>query len=322
MKISVAMTTYNGASYLRQQLESISAQARLPDEIVVCDDGSTDGTPELLREYLERAPFAVRIVSNESRLGSTKNFEQAILLCSGDIIALCDQDDIWRPRKLASIERRFERNPDVGLVFTNGDLIDGDGALMRGDLWSKFGFHPRLRNLLNSRPGAYDLLLSRFFVTGATVAFRSKFRNLCLPIPDGTPTFIHDRWIAVMVGAVALVDAIDEKLIAYRLHPQQQMGVGKRSLLSRYLAPYDCSSDRAALAIMRDRLANVVPNPAHPQFLSALDVRQQHLAVRFAFSNRLMRRLVDVISECLSKRYQRYPLGRGYAVKDLLVGTR
>ena len=322
MKISVAMTTYNGARYLREQLDSIFAQNRLPDEVVVCDDASTDTTRELLREYSARAPFPLRIVLNGKQLGSTKNFEQAIRLCSGDVIALSDQDDVWCPRKLELFERWFEQNAEVGLVFTNGDLIDQDGSYMRGDLWTKFRFNPKLRNLLNSRSKAYDLLLSRFFVTGATIAFRSKFRSLCLPIPDGTPTFIHDRWIAVMVSAVAQVDGIEERLISYRLHPQQQMGVGKRSIVSRYLAPYACSSDQTALATMRDRLASIVPNQAHPQFLSALDIRQQHLAVRSALSSSLIGRLVYVIRECLSKRYQRYPLGRGDAVRDLLVGTR
>src|SRR5687768_17349654 len=101
MKISVAMTTYNGASYLREQLDSILAQTRMPDEVIVCDDRSTDATPELLREYSARAPVPMTIVFNEQRLASTKNFEQAIRLCSGEIIALSDQDDVWYPHKLA-----------------------------------------------------------------------------------------------------------------------------------------------------------------------------------------------------------------------------
>src|SRR6266567_6944512 len=103
-RISVAMCTYNGARFLREQLESIAAQSRLPDELVVCDDGSTDETVETIKAFVGRAPFAVRLEINSKNLGSTKNFEKAIGLCEGEIIALADQDDVWKPQKLAVLE--------------------------------------------------------------------------------------------------------------------------------------------------------------------------------------------------------------------------
>jgi hypothetical protein len=322
MKISVAMTTHNGASYLREQLDSIFAQTRMPDEVIICDDQSTDETPELLRKYSARAPIPMTVVFNEQRLGSTKNFEQAIRLCSGEIIALSDQDDVWRPHKLAVIERRFKEDPDLGLVFSNGDLIDQNGAQLHGDIWSRFWFGRRLQKLLDSSRDTHDLLLSRYFITGATIAFRSSFRNLCVPIPEGISTFIHDRWIAVMIGAVARVDRIDERLIAYRLHAQQQMGVGKRPILQHHLTPYNCSTDYMALDIMRQRLGETASGTANRHFLRALDIRQRHLAARAALSSNPMWRLKGVALEYLSGRYQRYPLGRADAMKDLLVGTR
>lgn len=312
------MTTCNGAPFLREQLDSIFAQQRLPDELIVCDDRSTDETPLLLDEFAARAPFPMTAVINEQRLGSTKNFEQAIRLCSGDLIVLCDQDDIWYPHKLATIERRFE-DPDVGLVFSNGDLIDEDGKHLRGTMWSKFRFRRKLRQMMNNSRTARDLLLSRFFITGATVAFRSRFRDICVPIPENLETFIHDRWLAVLISAAARVEAIDDRLIAYRLHPQQQMGAGKEPILQLYFRPYNCSSDSAALRLMSERLTGA---EAKQEFLDALHLRQRHLAARSALAGTLMRRLKGVAVEYRSGRYQRYPLGRGYAVKDLLVGTR
>lgn len=314
------MTTFNGEAFLRDQLDSILAQQRLPDELIVCDDRSTDQTPKLLSEYAAASPFPITFVINEQRLGSTRNFEQAIRLCSGDLIALCDQDDVWCPHKLQMIERRFEADAELGLVFSNGYLIDERGRQLPGTMWSKFRFGRRLQRMLKSSR-ACDLLLSRFFVTGATVAFRSKFRDLCLPVPKGLETFIHDRWIAVMIGAVAPVEAIQDKLIAYRLHPRQQMGAGKEPILRLYFRPYNCSSDTAALAIMEERLVALTNNPRR-EFRHALDVRQRHLAARSALSGSLIGRLSGVAREYISGRYQRYPLGRGYAVKDLLVGTR
>ena len=95
LHISVAMCTYNGGKYLREQLISIAKQARLPDELIVCDDVSNDATLQILNEFQKMAPFPIRIHRNGVRLGVTKNFEQAIALCNGDIIALSDQDDVW-----------------------------------------------------------------------------------------------------------------------------------------------------------------------------------------------------------------------------------
>ena len=84
-RISVAMCTYNGARFLPEQLESITMQTRLPDELVICDDQSTDESAEIIKAFLPHAPFAVRLEVNESNRGSTKNFEKAIGLCQGEI---------------------------------------------------------------------------------------------------------------------------------------------------------------------------------------------------------------------------------------------
>jgi glycosyltransferase involved in cell wall biosynthesis len=316
MKISVAMTTYNGARYLRDQLDSIFAQTRVPDELIVCDDRSTDATPELLREYSARAPFPMRLVFNEQRLGSTKNFEQAIRLCTGDIIALSDQDDVWYPHKLATIERRFEADPDVGVGLSNADLIDDDGAQLRGDLWSR-GLLKRKRHQALSGLRRYDLLLGLPVTTGATMAFRSRFKALALPIPTECPTFIHDRWIAVLIAAVARIAIIDEKLLAYRLHRRQQLGIGA-PLPLKVLVPHRCWSDVIALAALDERLKD---NPStNPHFRSSLAERQRHVVARTKLARNPFRRLAQVASELRSGRYTLYPHGLAVALQDLLVG--
>ena|SRR2546421_3140447 len=94
-KFLVAMCTYNGARHVREQLESFAAQTRLPaDELVICDDCSTDQTINILPDFGAGASFPVHIQVNKFNLGSTKNFEQAISFCHGDLIALSDQDDV------------------------------------------------------------------------------------------------------------------------------------------------------------------------------------------------------------------------------------
>src|SRR5947209_20067608 len=117
MTISVALCTYNGAQYLLNQLTSIEAQTRRPDEVVICDDSSCDGTVELIRSWADAAPFPVRVHVNPRNVGAIKNFERAVSLSCGDLIALADQDDLWYPNKLGVLEQQLGDNPAAGLAF-------------------------------------------------------------------------------------------------------------------------------------------------------------------------------------------------------------
>jgi len=100
IKASICLTTYNGSKYLQQQLDSFLAQSILPDELVVCDDGSTDATCEIIERFKQIAPFEVRLYKNENNLGYAQNFSKALGLCKGDFVFLSDQDDVWLPKKL------------------------------------------------------------------------------------------------------------------------------------------------------------------------------------------------------------------------------
>ncbi len=219
-RISVAMCTYNGAAaYLRQQLDSMEQQTRLPDELVVCDDRSTDSTVHILEEFAARAPFPVRITRNTNNLGSTKNFEQAIQLCSGDLIALSDQDDIWYPQRLARSEAELAKHPEVGLVFSDADLIDEQGQKLGTTIWRGFSFTESSRRELAA--GDYTLALRTRFVTGATAMFRTYLREKCLPVGE---KWIHDEWLAASIPLFADLRAIEEPLICYRKHVSQAVG--------------------------------------------------------------------------------------------------
>src|ERR1041384_7767563 len=225
MKISVAMCTYNGADFLPAQLESILVQSRKPDQIVICDDGSTDETRALLQKFEKQSPDVILLRFNKTNLGSIKNFEQAIRMCSGEIIALSDQDDVWRPDKLQLIEQAFTKS-STGLVFSDADIVDENLKPLNRRMWNEVGFDAHKRKLLrNAR--ALEVLATGWTVTGATMAFRSQFMKICLPVPDGI-AMIHDGWIALAIAAVADVVAIDEPLIQYPPHERQQIGAPKR----------------------------------------------------------------------------------------------
>ena len=221
LRISVALCTYNGSRFLPEQLASIAAQTRLPDEMVVCDDCSSDSTREIIREFARTAPFPVRFVSNSANLGSTKNFEKAIGLCTGDLIALCDQDDIWLPEKLARQLAVLESDPSLGGVFSDAELIDASSRPIGRRLWANFLFTPRDQIRFQSGHGA-NVLLKGNVVTGATLMFRASLRPVLMPIPA---IWVHDVWIAWMLLVHSKLTFISEPLMQYRLHSGQQIGV-------------------------------------------------------------------------------------------------
>jgi glycosyltransferase involved in cell wall biosynthesis len=220
-RVSVALCTYNGEKYLGKQLQSIAAQTRVPDELVVCDDCSSDATPEIIEEFARVAPFPVRFFRNRVNLRSTKNFEKAIELCDGDFIALCDQDDIWLPEKLARELAVLESDASLGGVFSDAELIDDASRLSGKRLWENVLFTAGEQDRLQSGHGA-DVFLKRNVVTGATLMFRASLRPLFMPIPA---IWVHDGWIAWMLLIHSRLTLIAGPLIQYRLHSGQQIGV-------------------------------------------------------------------------------------------------
>jgi len=219
-RISVAMCTYNGARFLPEQLASIAAQTRLPDELVICDDGSTDATAEIVEEFARTAPFQVRFIRNAQNLGSTKNFEKAIGLCTGDLIALSDQDDIWLPEKLGRQSGMMERDPELGGVFSDAELVDENARLLGSRLWAGINFTPGDQRKFKQGKEV-QMLLKHNVVTGATFMLRADLRPLVIPIPA---VWIHDGWIAWMLALHSKLDFSSERLIRYRLHAGQLTG--------------------------------------------------------------------------------------------------
>jgi len=219
-RISVAMCTYNGGHYLEEQLESIALQSRLPYELIVCDDQSTDDTLAILKRFQAEATFPVKVVRNSQRLGSTRNFDQAMGLARGELIALCDQDDRWGPKKLERLSETLHDDPFLGGVFSDANLIDGDGRQTGLRLFAKHKFTPAKQRNFVSCPT--DTLLKHDVVTGATLMFRASIRRYSSPIPA---SWVHDGWLAWMIALHSRLSLFPEPLIDYRIHVGQQLGV-------------------------------------------------------------------------------------------------
>lgn len=309
------MCTYNGADFLPAQLESIFAQSRKPDEIVICDDGSTDETRSLI-------PDNVIFHENEQNLGTVKNFEKAIGLCTGDVIVLSDQDDVWREDKLQLIEDAFSSNPNVGLVFSDAEIVDEQLKPLGRRMWDEVGFDSHKRKLI-AQGRALDVLITGWTVSGATVAFRSRYTKLALPIPTTIP-MIHDGWIALTVAAVSDVAMIDQPLIKYRQHQRQQIGAptqkqqkqpGAREALKRRNSSADLQT---ILDMLHDRLSTQGSGFDCRNALSFAGNYSRHLDVRANLPQRRLNRVPAVLRELLSWRYHEYANGFKSAAKDLV----
>ncbi|MFN2513707.1 MAG: glycosyltransferase family 2 protein [Pyrinomonadaceae bacterium] len=327
-KISIAMCTYNGERYLRDQLASFAEQTRPPDELVVCDDHSTDATCEIVIGFAALAPFPVRLHVSEQNVGSTKNFERAIRLCEGDVIALSDQDDVWLPEKLSRIEDCFLRNLKVGLVFTDAEVVDEDLQPLGYSLWDSVGFDNIHRQLVRTGR-VLDVLLPGWTVTGATMAFRSVFKNLVLEIPTNL-ALIHDGWIALMIASVADVAFIEEKLIKYRQHALQQIGAKERKALESGAAELGGVKEAMRRKNSYQEMIEIGTKAHHrlsehcdayksDDALSRLEARLEHLRARAHLPDGRLSRVRCVIGELLSRRYHLYSNGFRSAVKDLLA---
>ena len=323
MKLSVAMCTYNGADFLSDQLESIIAQSRLPDEIVVCDDGSTDETQSLLKQFATTSPVPVSLYFNEKNLGSVKNFEKAINLCSGDVIALSDQDDVWRADKLELIEDAFYKSPKAGVVFSDAEIVDENLKSLERKMWDDIGFDAHKRKLVRSGR-ALDVLITGWTVTGATMAFRSEFIKLSLPIPDGI-AMIHDGWIALTVASVAGVVMIEEPLIKYRQHGRQQIGAPDRrqeadepNVMEAFRRRNNTADLHNILITLEQRLVAQSGSYDTRNALSFVSDYSFHLNVRANLPQNRLIRLPRILRELMTRRYHEYANGFKSAAKDLV----
>ena len=220
--VSIAMTTYNGEKYLKEQLDSIYAQTYKHIEVVVTDDGSTDNTVSILEGYANT--YGLRYYINKKRLGYVKNFEKAISLCQGAYIALSDQDDIWYEERLEMYMKHIQ---DADLVFSEDELIDENG--------NSLGF--LLENVQKVEVSDYRMFFYNCHIYGHSMLFRKELVNKIVPIPD----IGYDAWIAIVAAKYGKVKFLDRVLTKYRQHFDSVSGYirRERSLFDKIFHPID-----------------------------------------------------------------------------------
>lgn len=216
--VSIALTTYNGQQHLEAQLKSLVDQSARISDLVVCDDGSTDRTVTIIRQFSTAAPFPVRLIENPSRLGYRANFMQAAAVCSGELIAFCDQDDVWQRDKVSKVVHAFA-DADVSLVFHDAQLtdqVDRPIARLFGGRKAKT-FEP-----LSLRPWK--------IIPGLVQTFRRSLLRFTplhqMSIDPFAPAekMSHDIWYPFWASVFGKVVYIPDLLVDYRQHGSNASG--------------------------------------------------------------------------------------------------
>ena len=300
--VSIALATYNGAAFLADQLATLAAQTRLPDELVIGDDRSTDATCDIIAQFARTAPYPVRLAINPVQLGPAANFAATIRRCTGSLVFPCDQDDLWEPGKIARMIAFLAERPACLLAIHDAALVEAAGAPLGHTLADQ------IRGIGADPAGG--------LMHGCCMAIDARLAALFDP---ATPMRSHDSWIAVAADALHARAYCDEPLIRHRRHEtnaswsymgrsrrtgwlQAQLLRGRLALAespARSLATTVATRESVAAAIRAHRaaLTEVVPGPRIGQALAALEAAlaadRARLAVHVAHGPRRLARLAQ-----------------------------
>lgn len=209
--ISVCIATYNGERYIRQQIESIVCQLNVDDEIIVSDDGSTDGTLDIVKGIGDKR---IKIIEGPGRKSPILNFECALKASKGDFIFLSDQDDVWKPDK---VEICMKWLKTYHCVVSDAEVTDNRLKLL----------YPSLYDIMQVRQGRIYNTIWKNGYTGCCMAFRRNVLEASLPFPKNIP--MHDIWIGNVAAYKYNVILIPDRLIHFRRHENTISCNGKGS---------------------------------------------------------------------------------------------
>ena len=221
MKTSVALCTFNGELFLKEQLNSILSQTVLPTEIIICDDCSTDQTWQILTDYQSRFPQLFSLNRNNENIGYVKNFEKAMALCSGDLVFLSDQDDIWHPNKIEKIILFFKQNPQFTVLAHDLRLLAATND--QQTFWDLKNFASEKTNL-SSEKLLEQILLNGNVFPGMSLAIRKSFLKNNLPLQKVDSIIIHDYELVIKALKANKFAILNNVLGFYRQHESQSIG--------------------------------------------------------------------------------------------------
>jgi glycosyltransferase involved in cell wall biosynthesis len=217
------MSTYNGEKYIKEQIESILNQTYKDWRLLIRDDGSSDKTLEIIKNYSNEFPSKIYILmDNVAHLGPSNSFMRLLNYSTTDYVMFCDQDDIWLPRKIEitldkmqDLEKLYPDKPI--LVHSNLKVVDAYLQIIDKSFWKYQKLNPNLKRLNN--------LLIQNNVTGCSIMINRKLKDLLKTVPYNA--IMHDWWLALTASAFGVIDYIDEPLLFYRQHGKNDTGAKK-----------------------------------------------------------------------------------------------
>lgn len=262
MKISVAMTTYNGEKFLPEQLESLRLQSRPADEVIIVDDRSTDGTLDLLMKYRGDHPdFPVRIFENRENQGYKRNFHIAAKKTTGDLILFCDQDDMWAEEKIETLAGMMEEHPEMLTLASSYDLIDGSGNPVTTDEWEGWCNHNLYHRVVGAdelvRVPLTDLLLHNFCQGCAEIIRREVLGEFIRGYHGRIP---HDWYVNLVAASRDGLYFYNHPLFHYRIHGGNALGLRPDiTWKDKFSAEYRTLDARQSRDVIRD-LRKIAPD--------------------------------------------------------------
>ncbi|MBK8339049.1 MAG: glycosyltransferase [Flavobacteriales bacterium] len=257
MTVSVVMATYNGAAYVQEQVDSILTNERPPDELLVVDDGSSDGTMEVLNAIAAKHPsLRVEVLRNERNIGATLTFVRAVLGSTGDIVLFADQDDSWHAHKIGVLLKCFTDRPGLLMAYSDGSITN---AALQPDGRSIFSTRNKAHLALGAARDAQEIAANPD-IKGCTMALDGAFARRLFGESD--PAFAHywghDHWAALFALGLGPVEVVLEPLILHRFHGRNASGAVRFNPFSAALRRQYLRAVRAQEAdhfVMRYRLA-------------------------------------------------------------------
>lgn len=221
-KVSIAMATYNGETFIKAQLDSILAQSFSEYELIVCDDGSADKTVCILEEYASK-DSRVKIIKNETNLGYARNFMKAVSLCSGDYIFLADQDDIWDKNKISKMMSVMQKTPSIKLlVCKDFDFQNGSELPEINDAQMRINTISSKKSLLHCAYRGLNMCLRKSFAEDVLKRF-----DISKPFPA------HDWLLQIFATEEKGIYALNQILAFHRKHSNNTASSGEDTT-SRY----------------------------------------------------------------------------------------
>lgn len=321
------MATYQGEAFLREQLESIKRQSVLPTEVVISDDNSTDRTLEIVAEVFDDSwcrshGVSLVIRRNEQALGPGKNFEQAILACTGEFVALCDQDDVWPENKIERLLGVFQENPHTLLIHTDARLVDKAGRPLGMTLTEGISLSEWERATLLSGH-SLPAIIRRNLATGATVMIRRELADRAFPLPDQA---IHDSWLALAASMADGLVFLPEELLDYRQHDSNQIGGRPMGALDSLVAVLKSWKDMTAVLAQRNAdiqaLIERLGDAVSEENRAIVHARIRHNQWRIGLPSSRLFRVWPVLLGVLKGRYRDFGRQPHDVIRDLVMPPR